>query len=514
MKKALILLSGLCMACELSHARNLADSLTYRVEMQSTIADGKTPLWLNANKYGLSSLSTSNGYMRAAAGRAITNDSTRRWGLGYTLDMAAAYNFTSSIIVQQAFVEARWLHGLLTVGSKEYPMELKNQKLSSGSQTLGINARPVPQVRIALPEYWTVPLTRGWMQLKGHIAYGRMTDDNWQHSFTNKETKYADNVLYHSKAGYIKFGKDDGKHPLSVELGLEMAAEFGGTIYRPDGDGGMEVFHSSAGIGDYWRALVPGGAEVNETTYQNIEGNQVGSWLMRVNYETDSWKLGVYADHYFEDQSAMFMLDYNGYGSGDEWNEKKENKYFLYSMKDIMLGAELNLKKGTWIRDIVVEYLYTKYQSGPVYHDRTPSLSDHIGGIDDYYNHGLYTGWQHWGQVMGNPLYLSPIYNEDGEIRVENNRFWAFHLGIGGKPTGNMSYRMLATFQKGFGTYYSPYTHARQNISIMAEASYHIDNKKFKGISIKSAFGADIGELRGNNYGVQLTISKSGNLSF
>ena len=63
-------------------------------------------------------------------------------------------------------------------------MELKNNELSSGAQTLGKNARPVPQVRIALADYYTLPLTKGWLHLKGHIAYGKMTDDNWQHEFT------------------------------------------------------------------------------------------------------------------------------------------------------------------------------------------------------------------------------------------------------------------------------------------------------------------------------------------
>lgn len=510
MKKTLIFFIVITLPLYICQARNLADSLVYKVEMQSTGADGKTPLWLNANKYGLSSLSSSNGYIRGAIERPVKNDSTRKWGIGYGLDLAAAYNFTSSVVVQQAFAEARWLHGLLTIGSKEYPMEFKNQRLSSGSQTFGINARPVPQVRIALPDYWTVPLTRGWLHLKGHVAYGRMTDDNWQHSFTDKKTKYADDVLYHSKAGYLKIGKDDARHPLSVELGLEMAAEFGGTIYRPTDSGDMEIYHSGTGIRDYWKAFIPGGAEVNETTYQNSEGDQVGSWLMRINYEADTWRLGVYADHYFEDHSGMFFLDYNGYGTGDEWNEKKDSKYFLYYLKDMMLGAELNIKKGTWIRNIVFEYLYTKYQSGPVYHDRTPSMSDHVCGIDDYYNHGLYTGWQHWGQVMGNPLYLSPIYNEDGEIKVENNRFYAFHIGIDGNPRNNLYYRILATYQKGFGSYRCPYTEPRYNTSLLLEASYTFTKKLLKGFNVKVGYGMDWGKILGNNDGLQFTLTKCG----
>ena len=185
---------------------DLKDNISYMVETQSSVSKDKTPLWLNANKYGLSSLEESNGYFRAAVIRPLQSDSARRWGIGYGLDMAAAYNYTSNIVVQQAFVEARWLHGVLTVGSKHYPMELKNNKLSSGSQTLGINARPVPQVRLALPDYWVLPFGNGMIRLKGHVAYGKMTDDNWQHSFTNRQSKYADGVLYHSKAGYIMIG--------------------------------------------------------------------------------------------------------------------------------------------------------------------------------------------------------------------------------------------------------------------------------------------------------------------
>ena len=302
----------------------LAKGLEYDIEMQSTFSEGRTPLWLNANKYGLSSLDNTNGYLRAGVFRPLRTDSVRRWGMGYGVDVAVPYNFTSDFVVQQAFVEGRWLHGVMTVGSKEYPMELKNNLLSSGSQTLGINARPIPQVRIALPEYWTLPFAKGWLHLKGHIAYGRMTDDRWQHEFTNRKNKYADDVLFHSKAGYLKIGNEDVFCPFSLELGLEMAATFGGTAYRPDGKGGMTVLKGDTGLGAYWNAFVPGGYDTGETTYQNVEGNHVGSWLIRMNWDTDMWRFSVYADKYFEDHSAMFQLDYDGYGQGEEWDEKKK----------------------------------------------------------------------------------------------------------------------------------------------------------------------------------------------
>ena len=252
--------------------------MRYMVETQGSFSNNKTPLWLNANKYGLSSLESNNGYVRGMVARDLAQDSIRRWGIGYGVDVAVPVNYTSSVVVQQAYAELRWLYGVLTVGSKQQPMELKNNALSSGSQTLGINARPVPQVRLALPDYWVLPFSHGWLRVKGHIAYGKMTDDNWQHEVTDCKSKYADEVLYHSKAGYIKIGNEDRFMPWSLELGLEMAATFGGTAYHPQSDGTMLALKGEGGLKGMWHAFIPGGADAGETLYKNIAGNQVGSW--------------------------------------------------------------------------------------------------------------------------------------------------------------------------------------------------------------------------------------------
>jgi len=488
--------------------------IEYKAEAQISVSDNKTPLWLNANKYGLSSLEKTNGYLRAAMIRPLAVDSGRRWGVGYGIDMAGAFHYTSKAVVQQAFVEGRWLHGMLSVGSKEYPMELKNNRLSSGSQTLGINARPVPQVRLALGDYWTLPILHGWIHMKGHLAYGKTTDDKWQKTFTNMSSKYTENVLYHSKAGYLKIGNEEVFFPLSVEMGLEMASMFGGTSYRLV-DGVMTPLESRSNLKAFYRALIPGGGDANETgtVYMNEEGNHLGSWVMRINYDTDNWRLGLYADKYFEDHSAMLQIDYDGYGEGEEWNVKKKRKFFVYDFKDWMLGLELNLKRCEWLQNIVFEYLYTKYQSGPVYHDHNAGIQDHIGGRDNFYNHGISTGWQHWGQVIGNPLYLSPIYNDDGNIIVKNNRFMAFHLGLDGNILENLTYRALVSWQEGLGTYDLPYANKQYNTSFLVETDYHFSSPSLRGWSIKGAYAMDFGKIRGDNAGFQLTIAKTGILT-
>lgn len=483
----------------------------YNVEAQGSFSWGNTPLWLNANKYGLSSLDERNGYLRGSVVRQFSSAEGKKWDYSYGVDVAVPYNYTSNLVVQQAFVEGRWLYGTLTVGSKQQPLNLKNGRLSSGSQTLGINARPVPQVRLALEDYWKVPGTRGWLQLKGHIAYGMFTDDSWQHDFTNRQTRYTDHVLYHSKAGFIRIGNDPYMYPFSIELGLEMAAQFGGNAYMPQADGTTLELKGDKGVKAFWNAFIPGGKDATDgANYKNAEGNQLGSWMMRLNWEADTWKAGVYMDKFFEDHSAMFQLDYDGYGSGEQWQEKNKNRYVLYDFKDWMLGFDLHLKYGSWLRNIVAEYLYTKYQSGPIYHDHTTTIPDHIGGMDNYYNHNIYPGWQHWGQVMGNPLYRSPIYNTDGCVDVQNNRFMAFHVGFDGRPTANTRYRVLATYQEGWGTYGKPFTEKHHNVSFLVEGEYRFSKHLLRDWSIKGAYAMDFGGILGNNSGFQLTVGKSG----
>ena len=69
-------------------ALQLNQNITYKLEMQSSFSNQETPLWLNANKYGLSSLDKYNGYLRGSLTRPLQTDSARRWGIGYGVDVS------------------------------------------------------------------------------------------------------------------------------------------------------------------------------------------------------------------------------------------------------------------------------------------------------------------------------------------------------------------------------------------------------------------------------------------
>lgn len=487
-------------------AQTLTEGLEQTYELQLSASSGQTPLWLNANRYGLSSLSEGNAYVRGRVERRLEHDDAKEWGVGYGLDLVVPYHYTSDLVVQQFYAELRYRRAVLTVGQKEQPMELKNPWLSSGSQTLGINARPVPGVRLSVPEYWVVPGLRQWVALKGHLSYGVMTDGGFQRDFTGGISRYGEGEWLHTKAGYLRLGPEASAW--KMELGLEMACQFGGTLYHTQ----YGMLTPGHGLKEMLHAFTASGSDEVDPTYHNVGGNQLGSWVGRLSYTSSDYTVALYADHFFEDHSSMFQLDYDGYGQGAEWDTRKDFRYLLYPMKDLLVGAELELKHWPWLNHVVLEWMNTRYQSGPIYHDHNTGLSDHIGGDDNYYNHYLYHGWSHWGQVLGNPLYRSPLYNTDGTMTVQNNRFGAWHLGLSGEGCG-LNYRLLASWQRGYGTYQSPYVDApRSNLSMMGEVSSGLGRwSSYLGawarqMQIRVAAGWDHGELLGNNLGAQITL--------
>lgn len=107
--------------------------------------------------------------------------------------------------------------------------------------------------------------------------------------------------------------------PWSLEMRLEMVGISGDTSYFPDGHGAMRIIENGKGLHAYWDAFLPGGTDNGETICQNVQGDQLGSWMIHLNYGGGWSGLSFYADKFLEDYSAMLQLDYNGYGEDNEW---------------------------------------------------------------------------------------------------------------------------------------------------------------------------------------------------
>ena len=441
--------------------------------------------WHTSNRQGVGSIDTESYYTRLG----LSGDhffSNRKLNVEWGADIVIGTNLTSTVFVQQAFVDLGWKKINLSVGQKERWGVFQNPRLSTGGLVESGNARPIPQIRFELPQYWVLPGTGEWLALKGHLAYGWFTDGEWQKGFVAEGKAHTDGVLYHSKSGFMRFGNED-KFPLTAELGLYMVAQFAGTSYNRFNDPG-NTLKNPCRPKDFLQALIPtkGDSQYDVADQTNIAGNVLGSWLGAVTWNDKDWKFKLYYEHVFEDHSQMFWE----YGL---WTEQ-------------LVGVELELKKGKWVKNLVLEYFNLKNQSGPVYHDKTSEIPDQISAVDNNYWHHTYNFWGNYGRMLGTPLITSPIYNTDGTLGVYNNRVEAFHFGVEGEPMDWLGYRLLLTRSNNWGTYSRPFKDIKVETSGLVELVFK--PAVMRNWSITTSFAFDKGDLYGNNYSGMITLTR------
>ena len=449
------------------------------------------PLWLTSNKYGINSIAQKQALLHT--GVFYHREMKHQMELNAGLDLVGGKNLVSKFWVHQAYADLSWRMLNLSIGSKErggFPLE-KNELLTSGWMVEGMNARPVPQVRIEMKDFWEIPFLHHWLAMKGHVAFGKFIDGKWQEDFVAPEQQYVKDVLYHTKSIMFRLG-NKRKFPAEFEFGILMATQFGGARYKKNADGtSTQTTKMPNGLKAYWKAFLPqAGGEDNPTEGErtNIEGNVLGSWNFALNTYLGNWKIRATYEHYFEDHSQMFWE----YG---RWNDGN-------------LGIEITPPKNRWISGVLCEIMSTKNQSGPFeFYDRETNECLFSGG-DNYYNHGIYQAWQYYGAAMGTPLLPGPAYNQDGSLQFKSNRVHAHHWGIMGNPTDEISWRLMTSFVRHWGTYGTPLDKERKQFSGMAELTY--SPKWGKGWNCAATLAMDRGNYLGNSMGGMITIRKTG----
>ncbi len=471
----------------------LWENVQYAASLQGTAGGGdNAPFWFTNNRYGLGTSESFGGVARVSLHRAVETDSMRQWRMGYGVELSSLISDRDKYFcIQQAYADIEWRMLRLSLGQKERPSELKNPHLSTGGLVLGTNARPIPQVRLEMPRFWAIPGTRGIFSFKAHIAYGFYTDNEWQREFNAGTTNlYTRSSMFHSKALFIRLGNRD-LFPLEVTGGLEMACQFGGRGYnvRPYG-GGAPMQDVDLG-GNNWTALIPGGGDVNDFTVVNAAGNHIGSWHLRLDWHKKNWSLGLYMEHMFEDHSQMF---------------------FQYGWQDMLVGVEANLPRNPFLSTVLYEFNNTMHQSGPIYHDKTEENGQQVSARDQYYSNHIYGAWQMGGFMIGNPLILSPLYNDylgaKGNLSPQHNRVRVHHIGLMGNPTVEWSWRAMYTHQLSLGTYSQPVDDPLTANYLLLEGTYA--PRWGRGLSITAAYGHNDGTLLGTSNAGMLTVRFAG----
>ena len=478
------------------------DKISCNIQTDIVASTGQhAPFWLVSNRHGLSSLEKNNANLSIGLFRDF--DKKRGFTWAYGAELAGAYNYFSPFYIQQLYADVKYNCWELSIGSKERWSEGKHRTLSGGGLTFSPNARPIPQVRFGINEYTAVPWWfNGWVQVKGHFSYGRYTDNSYMQEFTRQAsagTLYIQDVLLHEKTAFLKIGHP-AKSPFSFEMGLEMYCQFGGCLFMKTTGEDSLMFALPHTYKEYIKAFIPlaGGENTPTAEQTNVNGNQLGSWHFSINYNTDKLGIKAYHERYYEDHSGLLGLDHHYVPQG-------YRKWISYlPWRDGLYGMEVTLPHTPYINTFVYEYFNLCDQSGPILHNPSSSILEQAGGLDCYYHHYIYQGWQHWGMGVGTPLATASAYNENGNPIISSSRIKAHHLGIEGKCTHRLSYRLLATYVKHWGTYRDPLKDIGHQVSTLLELQYECPSAP---MACKFSLAKDWSNtVIGNNTGIELTI--------
>jgi len=277
----------------------------------------------------------------------------------------------------------------------------------------GKNHEPLRRITIKSSEY--LPLPWG----NDNSFWDRIL---FSYDFTNgvldKDYKYLWDDYYWQEAKEVYYSKEPRLHykklqfkikiaeSTDFELGLNHAAIWGGTVVNITNDttktfpNDLKSLHKvifwQTGTTEYDRNEVTGG----------VIGNHLGSIDFAVINKSRSIDIKYYYQHIFED-------------GGSFWFDNTFDGLWGINIK--------NKNHNARIRELTIEFLNTKFQSGNI----------HPNGVDSYFWHDQYpAGWQYEGVSMGS-LFISPNQNRSkilfisSKMKLNENVDLLMHAGLG-----------------------------------------------------------------------------------
>lgn len=390
--------------------------------------------------------------------------------------------------IQDLYGEVKYRGVFLTAGLKENNRSIFDNDLNSGDIVMSNNARPVPQIRVGFIDFQNIPLTQGWVQIQGEVAYGKFIDSDWLRDHYNRYNSFVTTgaFMQYSRL-YLRSNPDK---PFSVTVGMQHATQFGGKWQIWEKGEVVATHKEKLKFKDWFNAFLPTGGDSDSDIQGEsfMKGNHLGSWDIKARYRfTDGSELTAYAQLPWEDGSGIGKL--NGF--------------------DGVWGLHYRLPHYTlWLRNIVAEYIDFTNQSGPMHWAPGDfpgtNIPGEATGADDYYNNFMYNGWANYGMAMGSPFVKSPIYNTDGYMRFTDNRVRGFHIGADGSINANLDWRVLFSYRTSWGTPMIPQLRKLHDTSMLAECRWQMPGNPH--LSLLGALAFDAGKLYGNNFGGYVTL--------
>lgn len=397
------------------------------------------------------------------------------------------------VILQELYGEVKYRGVFLTLGMQEYNRSLFDNDLNSGDIVMSDNARPIPQLRIGFIDFQDIPFTNGWARIQGEVAYGKFTDNSWLRSHYNYYNSFI------TTGAWMQYSRlylqSNPAKPFSVIVGMQHAAQFGGTWQQWDKGELVSSRKQKLSFKSFWNAFLPSGSNASGIEGEKYkEGNHLGSWDIKLRYRfSDDSYLTAYAQLPWEDGSGIGKLN----GFDGVWGLQYTFPFYRH-----------------WLRHILVEYIDFTNQSGPMHWAPGDfpgtQIPGQATGADDYYNNYMYNGWANYGMSIGSPFIKSPIYNTDGYLRFTDNRVRGFHFGARGSLSDFIEWRLLLSYRTSWGTPMIPQLRKLHDTSMRIDCRWQLPS--VPALSFLAGIAFDAGKLYGNNFGGILTVNYSGEI--
>ncbi|WKN33471.1 capsule assembly Wzi family protein [Porifericola rhodea] len=418
-------------------SQNHQDTITYSLTALQLLQKNHVPHYMVSNRHGILNLQDSRATL-LRANLSVGYQLFKKGHLSFGADAIYKANYqhklSSSIFIQQGYATFQYDFLKLIIGKKERTVGTHANDLSSGSLAISQNAAPIPQILLEVPQYTSVPFTKGYLQFKGTYAHAWLNDQRFiDDSFLHEKSLYVRLGKFKFKpyAGLVHFVIWGGQHPTAGEVPSSFRDY-------------LRVITSSSGEGISSNGNPIFGEQLNAL------GDNLGILDVGANLSLKSLKLQLYYQKPYEDRSGTRFL----------------------KNRDGLLGLSVhnNNAGSAFISKLNYEYVNTLYQSGPGLTDPRPNdygnFGYKYGGRDNYYNNYLYrSGWTYKSHILGTPLfftkertqtYIKDFSDPDSnkfDFNIVNNRVVAHHIGFGGRLIPQLEYKLLATTTLNYGTY-------------------------------------------------------------
>ena len=392
----------------------------------------------------------------------------------------------AALALQQAYLTLKYRQVFLTAGQKNSISYFVNPTVSSGDLARSNNARGLPGVEAGFLDFVDIPLTHGWVQIDGAIAYNKFTDSSYRRQqFNYYNDLLATGLLYTYKR--VHFRSNPAK-PFSATIGMQMGGQFGGhTLWYDRGHIYREQTHP-AKLRDFIDMLIP--MEGNGDGF--YKGSSLGTIDLKLRYRLKNGdELTAYLQNPWEDGSGLGK--FNGF--------------------DGLWGIAYHSPRRGIITDAAIEWLDFTNQSGPIPwqpadYPGCTQINATSGG-DNYFNNDMYGAYANYGMSIGTPFLVAPVYNLDGTPMFAHNMARGIHAAVAGAIGPDIDWRLIYSYQQAWGMGRLPSPRSYSNNSAMAEAAWRA-NTLLHGLSVGAQLAFDTGSLRGNNFGLSITLRYSG----